>query len=178
MSHPIDDLADSYGAGLVFLGLVVVVLLAIQFTTTPTPGIVAILAGTLWLTADTPIDDVLSGEPETELDGERRRYVEGTIDLDEFSRRVELILDERAQRIRTTVEEVGGVGPATSAAIAGEYEDVAAVRVTSVEELTDIHGIGESTARAIVDEVGVDADEVREKLTSPASDVEAAEVSA
>lgn len=91
-------------------------------------------------------------EPKSEIEVARQRYVEGEIDLDQFERRAELILDERAQRIRDVVEVVGGVGPATSASLAQEFDDVDEIRRASVEELSErVHGVGPSTAEAIDD---------------------------
>lgn len=178
MSHPIDDLAERYGAGLVAFGLVVTVVAVGQLASGSVPAAVAAIAVAAWITADVTIDDdVLSGEPPSELDVERERYVEGDIDHAEFERRAELILDDRAQRIRETVETIKGIGPSTSAAIASEFDDLAELRVASVDELTAIHDVGESTATAVIDEVGVDAEDVRALGVETATDVEAAEVS-
>ncbi len=100
-----------------------------------------------------------------DLASARDLYVTGEIPLSEFERRVEMILDDDAQQIRAVVEEVHGVGPETSAAIASRFPDVDALEVAPREDLEDVPGVGEATADALVEhlrgsgEWGDDADD-------------------
>jgi NAD-dependent DNA ligase len=71
------------------------------------------------------------------------------ITLQELERRVELEVDQEATRIREAVEPVNDVGPATSAAIAENFDTLEEIRQASVEDLEEIHGIGPSTAEAV-----------------------------
>lgn len=113
----------------------------------------ALLAGAAvmaWVTRD--------DEPDGDLEAARRAYVEGEIPLSEFERRAELALDERAARVREVVEEVGGVGPSTSANIALAFDSVADLEAADREDLEAVHGVGPSTASAIRDHLGDDVD--------------------
>lgn len=90
-------------------------------------------------------------DDDVELEEARAAYVDGEISLEEFERRAELALDERAGRIREVVEEVGGVGPATSANLALAFDTVADLEAADREELEAVHGVGPSTAEALLD---------------------------
>lgn len=81
----------------------------------------------------------------------RDLYVTGEIPLSEFERRLDLILDEDAQQIRAAVEEINGIGPETSAAIASEFRNVEAVEQAPREDLADVPGVGEKKAEAVVE---------------------------
>lgn len=97
--------------------------------------------------------DVLEPEPETEVEEARRLYREGSITLDELERRLGVLLDEDAQRVRETVESVPGVGPELSTAIARKYPTETALGMASREDLEDIPGVGPETSAGIVDRV-------------------------
>lgn len=88
----------------------------------------------------------------------RRAYVEGRIDEAEYERRITLLLDRRARRIREVVEEVSGVGPELSAALALRFDSVDDLERASREDLEEIHGVGASTADALLAYLG-DEDE-------------------
>ena len=86
-----------------------------------------------------------------DLANARDLYVTGAIPHSEFERRVELILDDDAQQIRAAVEEINGVGPETSAAIASKFRDLDAVSQAPREDLEGVPGVGEKTADAVVE---------------------------
>lgn len=79
----------------------------------------------------------------------KRKYARDEISEAEFHRRLELHLDERNDRIRTAVEEIDGVGPATSEAIALQFESLDELADADRDDLEAVHGVGESTATAI-----------------------------
>lgn len=83
----------------------------------------------------------------------RRKYLEGDITHSEYERRLEVLLDGEARRIRETVEAVHDVGPELSSAIALRFDSVAALEQADREDLEAIHGVGPSTAEAILDYV-------------------------
>jgi len=76
----------------------------------------------------------------------QQEWVDNEITDEEFERRLELALDERAVVIREAVEEIDGVGTERSALLADRFESVEAVRRASRDELTAINDIGPSTA--------------------------------
>lgn len=82
------------------------------------------------------------------------RYVDGEIGIEAFEREVELALDDRATEIRDAIEDVNGVGPATSANVALQYRTLTQVRRASPEALQDVHGVGPETADAIAAHFG------------------------
>lgn len=155
MRHPITILVDRIGtlSTMIVLGVIVVVTVEV----TPEGSIVSAAVLGLAVLAAVTSSRVLDGSERTELDVAADLYVDGEIPLDEFERRAELILDDRAAEIRETVEQVGGVGPVTSSSIAIEFESVDDVSTATVDELRDVHGVGPSTAEAIRDYFGVDA---------------------
>jgi predicted flap endonuclease-1-like 5' DNA nuclease len=113
---------------------------------------VLILAGSslVWFgyeLRDRVVDD--DQDDRDEVDAAREAYVAGEIDERELERRLALALDPRADEIRDVVEHVDGVGPATSAAIAQEFDDVDDVREASREDLEDVHGVGPSRVDAL-----------------------------
>lgn len=91
--------------------------------------------------------------PDDPISEARRAYVSGDISLDELERRLDLELDEEAQRIRAEVDPVNGVGPSKSAAIATRYGSLEALRAAPAEDLEAINGIGPSTSSAIKERV-------------------------
>lgn len=87
----------------------------------------------------------------SDVDSIHQAYREGRIDEAELEQRLELTLDDRNERIRETVEQVNGVGRATSAALAHEFESVEALREADAERLQEVNGVGPKTAAAICD---------------------------
>lgn len=82
------------------------------------------------------------------------RYADDEIDLQTFEQEVELVLDDRAQKIMTAVEEVGGVGPATASNIALRYASLDQVRAADPEDLETVNGVGPQRAEAIAERLG------------------------
>ncbi|WP_435359513.1 helix-hairpin-helix domain-containing protein [Haloarchaeobius sp. DFWS5] len=80
----------------------------------------------------------------------RRAYVDGDLTDAEFERELSFALDDDAQEVRATVEEIGGIGPDTSAAIAEEFPTMYQLQKAKYDDLITIHGIGESTAGAVL----------------------------
>ncbi|AUV84711.1 hypothetical protein C2R22_24595 (plasmid) [Salinigranum rubrum] len=79
----------------------------------------------------------------------QRQYERGEIDLAELERRLDVVADREAQRIRESVERVSGIGEATSWSVAEEFSSLREVRDASVEELQSVSGVGEKRALAI-----------------------------
>ncbi|WP_157884864.1 helix-hairpin-helix domain-containing protein [Halorubrum aethiopicum] len=71
------------------------------------------------------------------------------ISMAEYERRVELAVDDRAQRIQTVTRAISGVGPDTARALASEFESLDELHRADRERIESIHGIGPSTADAI-----------------------------
>jgi NAD-dependent DNA ligase len=88
-----------------------------------------------------------------DVDEAHAAYVAGEIDERELEQRLEIAVDPEADRIRAAVEDVSGVGPARSAAIAREFETIGAVRDAGVDELADVPDVGRALAEAIDDRV-------------------------
>lgn len=155
MKHPVAELAHRYGRtnALGIVGVVIVAILA-ALPEESNVAFFAILAGLALIATAEPF----TSAPPTELEEAEHAYVEGDISLEEFESRVELILDQRAREVREVVEEVGGVGPATSAAIADEFGTVEDLERASIEELERVYGVGESTAIAVSEQLGYDGD--------------------
>jgi ERCC4-type nuclease len=97
------------------------------------------------------IDHSQDGETgHDDAEAARHAYVNGDITEAEMERRLELALDEERQELRRRTEEVSGVGPDTSAALAHEYRTVTELADAPAEEIADrVHGVGESTAEAV-----------------------------
>jgi len=83
----------------------------------------------------------------------KRDYREGRIDAVEFERRLEFHLDDRNEQIRAAVLPVGNVGDETADAIAREFDSIDELRRADQEDVTAIHGLGESTAQAVLSRV-------------------------
>lgn len=71
------------------------------------------------------------------------------ITMDEYERRVELAVDDRAQQIQTVTRSIKGIGPDTSRALAAEFESLDELHRADRDQIEAIHGIGPSTADAI-----------------------------
>jgi len=82
-----------------------------------------------------------------------RQYVAGEIDEQELEARIELAVDPRADELRSAVEQVNGVGPATSAAVARRFESIEQVRAADPDELEQVNGVGPDRAAAIRERV-------------------------
>lgn len=80
----------------------------------------------------------------------KQDYNEGRIDAVEFERRLEFHLDDRNDQIKAAVLPVVNVGEDTAEAIAREFESVDELRRADQEDLTAIHGVGESTAETVL----------------------------
>lgn len=91
-----------------------------------------------------------SNPGEDTVETAREAYVNGDIPLSEFERRAALALDEDAQQIRNTVEQVNGIGPDTSAAIAAEFDSLEELRTASTERLEGVAGVGEKRAEDVL----------------------------
>lgn len=85
-------------------------------------------------------------EPE---EREQRRYARGEISLDELDRRLEVLADPEARRIRESVERISGIGEATSWTIAERFSSLEALRRADREELQEISNVGEQRAQAL-----------------------------
>ncbi|MFC7216482.1 helix-hairpin-helix domain-containing protein [Saliphagus sp. GCM10025334] len=91
--------------------------------------------------------------PQTPVEEAREAYARGEIDADELERRLEFHLDSRNDQIRAFVEDVNNVGPKTSKAIAEEFDSLAELRGADRDRLESVHGVGESTAEAVLERV-------------------------
>ncbi|SDL09269.1 helix-hairpin-helix domain-containing protein [Natronorubrum texcoconense] len=94
--------------------------------------------------------DRLSTE-QTPVEAAKEAFAAGEIDESEFERRLEFHLDDRNDELRVVVEQVNGVGPATSEAIAREYESLDELRASDRERLEGVSGVGEQTAGAVLE---------------------------
>jgi len=83
----------------------------------------------------------------------KRLYQEGQIDEPELERRLAEAVDDEFDRIRLVVEDVHGVGPATSKAIAREYDSLDGLRASERERLESVYGVGKETAGAVLERV-------------------------
>lgn len=148
--HPVDQAADLLGGEqrVVVAWLAVIgVVLSLDSTSTLAVGLALVVflggAYTFAKRADE------RGRTETAIADAQARYVDGEIDEEGFEREVELALDERAQEIRDRVEDVGGVGAATSANIALQFRTLDDVRAADPTQLQDVSGVGPKRATAI-----------------------------
>ncbi|WP_336331136.1 helix-hairpin-helix domain-containing protein [Haloarcula sp. CGMCC 1.2071] len=96
----------------------------------------------------------LEEEDEPEIAHIRDLYAQGDISLDEFERRAELVLDDEANRIREAVEEVGGIGPETSANVALAFRSEQELQRATVEDLQEVGEVGEQRAEDIASKLG------------------------
>jgi len=93
------------------------------------------------------------GDDFSPVEQAKRDYREGRIDAAEFERRLQFHLDDRNEQIRAAVLPVANVGDDTADAIAREFESIDELRRADEEDLTAIHGLGESTAEAVLSRV-------------------------
>lgn len=76
-------------------------------------------------------------------------YTTDQIDEPEMERRLDVVEDPEADRIRQAAERVSGIGDATSWQIAERFTTLDSVREASLEELTDVPNVGEQRAKAL-----------------------------
>ncbi len=93
------------------------------------------------------------GDDLSPVEQAKREYSDGRIDAVEFERRLGFHLDDRNEQIRAAVLPVANVGDDTADAIAREFESIDELRRAEQEDVTAIHGVGESTAEAVLSRV-------------------------
>lgn len=76
-------------------------------------------------------------------------YATDQIDHAELERRLDVLEDPEAVRIRQAAERVSGIGEQTSWDIAARFDTVNDVRNASISELTAVPNIGEQRATAL-----------------------------
>lgn len=76
-------------------------------------------------------------------------YVDGQIDEQEMERRLAVIEDPAAERIREATERVSGIGEQTSWDIAARFDTLDDVREADMETLTDVPNVGEKRAQVL-----------------------------
>lgn len=153
--HPVDVVADLVGGtDRVLLGWFLVLPVTVasfpEGSTVRTGAVLAFFAGL----AVFAHHGHRRGDDRNSVADLQAQYADGEIDLETFEQEVELVLDERADRIRTAVENVGGIGPATSANVALSFRSIDEVRNASPERLEAVNGIGEQRAEAIAERLG------------------------
>jgi ERCC4-type nuclease len=79
----------------------------------------------------------------------KQLYLDGEIDRGELERRVDVLQDPEAERIRAAVERVNGIGEQTSFDVAAEFRSLEALRDADRERLEEVPNIGPERARAI-----------------------------
>ena len=89
----------------------------------------------------------------------RQLYFDDVIDEQEFERRIDVLEDPEADRIRQAVERVNGVGESTSFAIAARFDTLDDLRYASQAQLRDVPGVGPQRAQDIL--VGVNGNSDR-----------------
>lgn len=90
---------------------------------------------------------------ESPIDEAKRLYSEGRIDEPELERRLGEAVDDRHEQIRLVVEDINGVGPATSKAIAREFDSLDGLRESERARLEDVYGVGDETVGAVLERV-------------------------
>lgn len=83
------------------------------------------------------------------IDEAHQAYYEGQIDEDELERRLEILVDDRAQTIRDMADDTDGVGEELSRDLAREFETVEDLVGADVDDLQEIDGIGEKKAKKL-----------------------------
>lgn len=104
------------------------------------------------LTLASMVRQRLESDPDP-IDEAKAAFAAGEIDAAEFDRRLEFHLDDRNDRIRAVVEDVNGVGPRTSKAIAREFDSLEDLRRADREDLEAVYGVGAETAEAVLERV-------------------------
>jgi len=81
-------------------------------------------------------------------EGSAAAYSRGEISRDEHARRSAAAI-EAEPGFRDSLERVDGIGPSLSGPIRAKFPGEEFIRNASEEELAEIHGVGESKARAL-----------------------------
>jgi ERCC4-type nuclease len=120
----------------------------------PSPWFVVLLgvawAGAqLWERAAPVVDRVREKREPSAMERLKTQYETTDMDHDEFSRRVDDLLDPGEQDIRERVEDVSGVGPAVAGEVAEHFESVEHVRQADREELQQVPDVGPSRSESI-----------------------------
>jgi len=167
-THPLVLLGERFGREGA-LGILVVLALAPSTVSTEASllGEAGLFAAIL--IGATGYRSLIEATSESEVEATQRLYAQGEITLDELNRRLDVLLDPEAERIREAVEEVRGVGPETSAAIATEFGTLQAVRMSTPERLQEVHGVGPSTASALAEHLGRADDARRGEIEATAT---------
>lgn len=105
-----------------------------------------LVALVLGATAYRTARDRLTPDPGTS-EHARHLYVTGEIDLTELERRLDVLEDPEADRIRRACEQVSGIGEQTSFDIAAEFDTLDGLRAAPRERLERIPNVGEERAR-------------------------------
>lgn len=79
----------------------------------------------------------------------RQLYKNDEIDRREMERRLDVVMDPEADRIRRAAERVSGIGERTAWDLAAAYPSLRAVREATEEELQQVPNVGSERARAI-----------------------------
>lgn len=108
--------------------------------------VVLVLGATAYRTAR----DRLTPDPGTS-EHARHLYATGTIDLPELERRLDVLEDPEADRIRQACEQVSGIGEQTSFDIAAEFDTLADLRAAPRNRLEQIPNVGPERAQALQD---------------------------
>lgn len=82
-------------------------------------------------------------------DAGKNLNVTGEIDLDELERRLDVLEDPEADRIRRACEQVSGIGEQTSFDIVAEFDMLDDLRAAPRERLKQISNVGAERARAL-----------------------------
>jgi ERCC4-type nuclease len=115
--------------------------------------LVVFAVGTIWVLAylsNLYVEWRSGPDPDTP-EGIRLAYERGEIDHAELERRLDVVMDPEADRIREAVERVSGIGEATSWNIAAEFDSLRELREADREEIQRVPNIGEERAAALED---------------------------
>lgn len=85
------------------------------------------------------------------VDRLHERYTAGEIDETVLERRLDYLMDDRNERIREHVEQVGGVGPVTAREIALSFESVDDLRRADRDDLEAVPNVGPTRAEQIAE---------------------------
>ena len=108
-------------------------------------GAVIVVAGLVLVSA---AREYVGDEPD-DIEQAIAAYRDGYISEAELDDRLELAMDPEAERIRVATEAINGIGPATSDDLALAFGSLEELRRADHDDLTDVHGIGPSTAEAV-----------------------------
>lgn len=109
---------------------------------------VFLLGAGAWYVWDRYVDGDDDEPDEWTPEGSAAAYSRGEISRDEHARRSAAAI-EAGEEFRDALERVDGVGPSLSGPIRAEFPGEEFVRGATEEELAEVHGVGESKARAL-----------------------------